>query len=203
MVLLPRKLVRLALVCFAALGFLMVLVTFTPVVPWYARILAGNWGDPKGDTMIVLSGGVIDPETLAPGSYWRCVYADRVWRGGGFRDVMVSGAGIAPLMRDMLVFRGIPAAAIRIENGSHSTRENALYTAKLLAGTPGRKVLVTSDYHTFRAERAFRKAGLAVESRPFPDVIKTSKNLTGRWDGFVTEVMETSKIAYYWVRGWI
>jgi uncharacterized SAM-binding protein YcdF (DUF218 family) len=200
---LARKLVRLAFVCLAALGFLLLVVTFTPVVPWYARILAREWGDAKGDTMIVLAGGVIDAETLAPGSYWRCVYADRVWRGGGFRDVVVSGAAIAPLMRDMLVFRGIPAAAIRVENASHSTRENALYTAKLLAETPGRKVLVTSDYHTFRALRAFRKAGLAVESRPFPDVIKTSMHLTGRWDGFVTEVMETTKIAYYWVRGWI
>lgn len=198
-----RKLLRLIFVCFAALGFLLVVVTFTPLVSWYARILGGEWGDSKGDTMIVLSGGVIDATTLAPGSYWRCVYADRVWRGGGFRDVMVSGAGIAPLMRDMLVFRGIPADVIHVENGSHSTRENALYTARLLAGTSGRKVLVTSDYHTFRAVRAFRKAGLAVESRPFPDVIKTSTHLEGRWDGFITLVVETTKIAYYWVRGWI
>jgi len=45
------------------------------------------------------------------------------------------------------------------ENYSRSTRENALNTARLLAGDTGTLVLMTSDFHMYRALRAFRKAG--------------------------------------------
>lgn len=198
-----RKLLRLLFAGLAIIGFVVVLVTFTPVVPWYARQLGGAWDDARGDVLIVLGGGAIDNTALAPGSYWRCVYAVRAWRGGGFRDVVVSGRGVASLMRDFLVFQGIPGSAIRVENRSHSTLENALYTKELLVGVPGRKVLLTSDYHTFRARRAFQKAGLDVQSHPFPDAIKTSMTFAGRWDAFVTVTRETVKILYYWARGWI
>jgi uncharacterized SAM-binding protein YcdF (DUF218 family) len=90
-----------------------------------------------------------------------------------------------------------------MENAASNTLENALYTKRLLAGAPGRRVLVTSDYHTFRARHVFEKVGLDVRCQPFPDVIKSSKNLLGRWDGFLTVTHETMKIAYYKLRGWI
>jgi uncharacterized SAM-binding protein YcdF (DUF218 family) len=181
----------------------MIVVTFTPVVPWYARQLAGDWSDSPGEVLIVLGGGTIDRTTLAPGSYWRCVYADRTWRLGGFRQMVVSGADVAAPMRDFLICHGVPGTSIRMEEASHSTRENAVYTTRMLAGVPGRKVLLTSDYHAFRARRAFAKAGLDVVSRPFPDVIKASMNFAGRWEAFIVVSHETAKIAYYWLRGWI
>ena len=65
----------------------------------------------------------------------------------------------------------------------------------------GRKVLLTSDYHMFRACRAFRKAGLEVAPRPFPDAGKRAANWLGRWPAFLDEVVETLKIGYYFVRG--
>ncbi len=200
---LVRKLYRTLVACLTALGLVLVVVTFTPIVPWYARALSGNWDDPRGDILIVLGGGTIDDTTLAAGSYWRSIYADRTWRSGHFREVIVSGKGVAPLMRDFLICHSLPASVIRVEDASHSTRENALFTKKLLAGAPGRPVLVTSDYHMFRARRVFAKAGIAVRTCPFPDVIKSSNNLTGRWGGFIILVQETAKIAYYWVRGWM
>lgn len=200
---LARKLLRPLYACLAALGFVMAFVTFTPLVPWYARRLGGDWAGARGDVLIVLGGGAIDKEFLASGSYWRCVYAQRAWRAGGYRQVIVSGNGVAPLMRDFLACQGIPPATIRVEDGSRSTRENALYVAKLLNGVPGRKVLLTSDYHTFRARKAFQKAGVEVEAHPFPDAIKMSTSLLNRWPAFVVVVRETAKIAYYWARGWI
>jgi uncharacterized SAM-binding protein YcdF (DUF218 family) len=198
-----RKLRRIVIAGLAALGLLMVLVTFTPVVPWYARMLAEPWDDSPGDVLIVLGGGVIDQDNLAQGSYWRCVYAERAWRTGRFRQVLVCGAGVAPLMRDFLTTHSVPAAVIQVEDSSHSTHENAINAKRLLAGVPGRKVLLTSDYHTFRARRAFAKAGLDVLTYPFPDVIKSSGHLTERWEAFITVAGETGKIIYYWLRGWI
>jgi len=106
-------------------------------------------------------------------------------------------------MRDFLECRGVPRTAIEIEARSRGTHENALYVAELLAGVSGRKVLLTSDYHMFRAHRAFKKAGLAVLPRPFPDARKRASNWTGRWPAFLDLVEETLKIGYYYARGWI
>ena len=122
--------------------------------------------------------------------------------------VVVSGGGpagtsIAKPMRDFLECRGVPRTAIEIEARSRGTHENALYVAELLAGVSGRKVLLTSDYHMFRAHRAFKKAGLAVLPRPFPDARKRASNWTGRWPAFLDLVEETLKIGYYYARGWI
>jgi uncharacterized SAM-binding protein YcdF (DUF218 family) len=106
-------------------------------------------------------------------------------------------------MQEFLVCQGVPAQAILLEPDSRSTRENALFTRRLLGDAPGRKVLLTSDYHTFRAYRAFRKAGLTVLPRPFPDVLKRANAWQSRWPIFLGLATETLKIGYYWARGWI
>jgi uncharacterized SAM-binding protein YcdF (DUF218 family) len=198
-----RRAARGAVLGLASLGLLMLLVTFTPLVAWYARALSGNWVDGGGEVLITLGSGMLDSGTLDTGSYWRAVYAGLIWREGGFREVVVSGKGMAPLMRDFLVGHGVPAEAIRVEDGSGSTRENALYVKRMLEGVPGRKVLVTSDYHMFRARRAFEKAGLAVVPDPFPDALKGYNHWQNRWGIFLGLGVETVKIGYYWYRGWI
>ena len=63
-------------------------------------------------------------------------------------------------------------------------------------------MLLTSDYHMFRARRAFRKAGLEVEPRPFPDADKRLNNWRARWQVVLDLGVETVKIVYYRVRGW-
>jgi len=75
--------------------------------------------------------------------------------------------------------------------------------ARLLNGERTQNALLTSDYHMFRAHRAFTKAGLAVAPRPFPDAIKRSQNWENRWPVFVELCNETAKICYYYIRGWI
>src|SRR5258706_50058 len=94
-------------------------------------------------------------------------------------------------------------AAIRVEPGSHSTHEHALFSKALIEAAPGRKVLLTSDYHMFRAYRVFRKAGIDVEPRPLPDAAKQIDSWQTRWSVFVNLCAETAKIGYYFVRGWI
>jgi uncharacterized SAM-binding protein YcdF (DUF218 family) len=187
----------------AAFCLLFLVVTFTPAVAWYARLLAGPWDDPRGDTLIVLGGGTIDSTTLAHGSYWRAIYAARTYEEGGFRRVVASGRKVAPLIKDFLVCHGVPASIIEVENASDSTRENALYTERMLAGAAGTPVLVTSDYHMFRASRAFEKAGLKVRPRPFPDALKRYNSIVERWPAFLDLSLETAKIGWYFAHGWI
>jgi uncharacterized SAM-binding protein YcdF (DUF218 family) len=175
----------------AALGFLFVLVTVTPLAPWWARALAGSASSPHGDVLIVLGGSILDDGTIGVSSYWRSVHAARIFREGGFRRMVVTGAGdsatpIAIPMRNFMVSLGVPGEAVQLETAASSTRENALFTSKLLAASTGRKVLLTSDYHMFRAWRAFRKAGVDVTPAPLPDLTTASSCWSCRWQIFIT-----------------
>ena len=146
-----KKTLRFARNSLVAFGLLFIFVTVTPLVPWWTRRLAGPWDDPRGDILIVLGGSMLEDGTLGTSSYWRALYGVRVWRQDHFREIFISGGTeanpVAGHMRDFMVFLGVPASIVRIEAESRSTRENALFAQKLLAESPGRKVLLTSDYH--------------------------------------------------------
>ena len=193
----------------AALGTLLVVVTLTPLDFWWATWLAGRWDDPKGDVLIVLGGSVVEDGMIGASTYWRAVYAVRAWRQGGFKTVVLSGGGgagsgsAAEALRDFLISQGVPRDVISIETRSESTRENALFTKAILDSMPGRKVLLTSDFHTYRAWRAFKKVGLDVVPRPLPDVRKRAQSIFERWGAFLNLIEETAKIIGYYVKGWI
>jgi uncharacterized SAM-binding protein YcdF (DUF218 family) len=188
----------------ALIGMCWMLVMFTPLTRWYATKLAGASAEPKGDVLIVLGADQPTGDFIGLATYWRCVYAVRIWREGGFRTMVVSGGGgIAESMRKFIQFEGVPGDRIVVENRSGSTRENALFTAEILARLPGRKVLVTSDMHTYRSVRAFHKAGIEVAPRSFPYGLKIYNSWPARWMIFVELGIETAKIVTYRARGWI
>lgn len=203
-----RTAVRWITRALAAIGFLFVLATVTPIDDWWIKSLAGPWNDPKGDVLIVLGGDSIK-DVIGWSSYWRSVYAVRAWREGGWRVVLISGgssSGVEPAaerMGEFMMSQGIPVSVIRVETESHSTRENALKSKLILAKLPGHKVLMTSDYHMFRAARVFRKAGIDIEPRPLPDAAKHAGSWGNRWPLFLGLCVETAKIGYYSARGWI
>jgi len=186
------------------------LVAFTPIVPWYANKLAGDWTDSDGDVLIVLGSDGQADGLIGQYSYWRCAYAVRAWRKGHFQRIVLCGGpipgtpfSIASTMRDFLTSSGVPAGVIYLEDRSRSTRENALFAHHLVSGWPGRKVLLTSDLHMYRAWRVFRAAGLEVIPRPVPDMLKGSGNWLSRWNHGWGLVVETVKIGYYTARGWM
>jgi uncharacterized SAM-binding protein YcdF (DUF218 family) len=145
--------------------------------------------------------------TIAGSEYRRAVYTVQAWREGGFETIVLTGGppyqSAAAEMRDFLVAQGIPKQSIRLETRSRSTRENALFTRPILEGMPGGKVLLTSDFHMYRAVRTFQKVGLAVLPRPIPDVQERAHTPLERWESFVVLAQETGKIGYYYLRGWM
>ncbi len=202
------RLVRWLLRVCTALGVLLVVVMTTPLVYVWAHHLSGPLSPKDGKTLIVLGAAYDDEEgNLAYSSYWRAHYAVIAWRLGHFSRVIVSG-GLGPQpasksMAEYMEHNGISKELITVEGRSSSTHENALYTAKLLGGDTDGLVLLTSDFHMWRAQRAFLKAGLKTESWPVPDAVKRSEHWPGRWGSFQDLVVESVKIAGYKVRGWI
>jgi uncharacterized SAM-binding protein YcdF (DUF218 family) len=199
----------LTILGYAAL-VLLALVHFTPLTEWWARALAGDWTDSPGDTLIVLSSEMEADGVLGPTSYLRALYAIRAYREKAFRTVIVTGgltgAASTPLgdtFRDFLAAYGIPRNVILAENRAANTHENALYVKPMMQGLSGTTVLMTSDYHMFRARRAFEKAGVHVVPRPIPDVLKRSRWILNRWTSFWTLVIETGKIGYYAWNRWM
>lgn len=186
------------------LGFTLAAVTFLPVLQPWINALTGPWTQARGDILVVLGNETSLDHMVGQKTYWRCAYAVLAWREGGFRQIVVSGGmGISEAMRDFLIGNGVPAAAIRVESKSLTTRENALFVSEMLGPSPGRVVLLTSDFHMYRAYRAFRKCGLDVLPRPLPDAGKNANSLAMRWPVFLGLVQETVKIAGYRFRGWI
>ena len=199
---------RLSVKVLAFPGILIVLVTFTPVVSWWGSGLKGRSLNSSGEVLIVLAGARYGDGIMGWDSYVRSIYAVRTFRSGGFEQVVItggaaSGTPISLSMSDWLRCHGVPAEKIFVERTSFSTRENALRTEELLKTLPGRKVLLTSDYHMFRARRVFARLGMQVLPLPVPDVEKRAGSRLSRWSAFVDLVLETCKIAYYWLRGWI
>jgi uncharacterized SAM-binding protein YcdF (DUF218 family) len=205
----PPSLLRILTASLAGLGTLVLLVTFTPLVSWWASALAGSWNDPCGDTLIVLSGAPADGGVIAESTYWRSAYAVRVYRQCGVKKIILTGGNrtggtpVAISMDEFVESQGVPRERIILETHAISTHENALYTQPLLADGASQPVLLTSDFHMFRARRTFEKLGVVVQTHPIPDVLKRTANWDGRWPAFLDLVSESVKIVYYYVRGWI
>lgn len=68
----------------------------------------------------------------------------------------------ASCMKQYLADQGIPEERIFLEDRSRTTRENILYSCRILEenGLLGRTGLVTNDFHMYRALRIARENGL-------------------------------------------
>jgi len=194
---------RLAVAVLAFIGGLAVVTIATPLTTFCAHRLAGPILDPSGPLLIVLTAANPVDGMPSDSSYWRSIYTVRAWRTGHFERILLTGEHSA-VMQHFLVSEGVPADRIDLESKARSTRESALFTAVMLHGRRGPPpVLLTSDYHMFRAQKCFQKVGLAVAPHPVPDAIKRSADWSNRPAMLVVEIQELLKIAGYRVRGWI
>ena len=101
-------------------------------------------------------------------------------RGLAPRLVFSGGIGVHPpseaqVMREEAVRLGVPSEACVLEEQSHSTEQNARYSAELLRALGVRRVVVVSDpYHLLRARQYFRLQGFEVTTSP---ALLTERNL--------------------------
>lgn len=194
----------------AAIGCWWILVTFSPLVDWWASVLAKPWGSGTGEVLVVLGADALADGVLGSSSYLRAVYTVRAMRTHRFRRVIISGgssAGGRPapaeLMRDFARGQGIDTSDVEVEIQSTTTRENAVRVKSMLGGERGKVVLLTSDYHAWRAFRIFRQLGMEVVPWPVPDVRKRSGMWQARAGLFFELCQETAKIGWYRWKGWI
>jgi uncharacterized SAM-binding protein YcdF (DUF218 family) len=135
---------------------------------------------------VVLTGGMIYTKlSPAPDRPLLGFQADRLgqalflYKTGRVQKILISGGETdlpfvrADLHREgaeamqFLRLAGVPAQAIRWETNSRNTRENALFSARLLRNhyKTNRCVVVTSAFHMRRALACFRRVG--IQPTPF------------------------------------
>jgi len=188
----------------------------------------GLTGVSNAQAIIVLGGALNLPSDAHPfvglvNTSDRIEAGLRLYRAGK-APVIVASGGDSPLnpkartlqeadeTRRLLEEWGVPDSAIIVENKSINTRENALFTRKILAARGiDHIILVTSALHMPRAAATFRKAGFDVvpvpadfrsgwEEQlsifnwlPASGCLIDSRNVIHEWLGYFI----------YWLRGWV
>lgn len=146
---------------------------------------------PQADAIVVLGGGryawLHRPDVgLEDLDNSRIATGTRAWLAGRAPLVILSGGGSgngrseADVMAKAITRLGVPASALILEERSRSTRDNAMFTARLARERGiGRVLLVTSAVHMPRAAFWFREAGLDVMPVPVPE--RSGRSGWKRW----------------------
>ncbi len=154
-------------------------------------VLTVESGECRAGAMVVLGGD----------TYGRPARAAELFKSGAAPVVIASGAGDSAEMVRALKQNGVPELAIRREERSGSTWENAKFSVALLrrAGVTN-AIVVTSWYHSRRALLTFRKAAPEIEFYSRPSYWGVER---GMWSqhGIGSHVRaEYVKVIGYWVR---
>ena len=162
---------------------------------------------PAADAIVLLGGD--------DGRVWR---AARLWHAGKAPLIIVTGSRWwggsarpdAGILQIQLRALGIPDHAILIENGSHSTRQNAVFVEDVAVSRGIERVLlVTSAWHMPRAAATFGRTRLHVtqaaprrRTRP-PHWTLQIIPAASALGASTTALREYLGLAVYRVRGWM
>lgn len=139
----------------------------------YVAMYEADPETPSGDVIVVLAGnagkyGGMNAETQA-----RVAKGIELFEAGAASRLVVTGGGeppVAEAMREAAISAGVPEADILVETASHSTLQNALFTADFeTLDKDGTVLLVTHRYHLPRAWASFRWAGFTDVTRVAAD----------------------------------
>ncbi len=124
------------------------------------------------DHVVVLGAGLMPDGSLTP------LLAGRVSKGMECCSqspgcVLVTSGGQGPdevrsegsAMREYAIENGLPASDVIAEEASTTTRENLLLSWRLMGDDPGRVLVVSDDYHVYRALLIAKHLGLACDGR--------------------------------------
>jgi uncharacterized SAM-binding protein YcdF (DUF218 family) len=173
------------------------------------------------DAIVVLSGAVSPPQFERPyalpdtETFTRSEHAAWIHRQTGL-PVLVSGGSDTPegptfaaTMRDVLLQAGVPAEKIWIEDRSHSTHENALFSARVLMQHNVHRIALVVDARSMlRASACFRKENIEVV--PAPSRFRYLSPAVDDWipgwkavRGNELTLHESLGLLWYRLRGWI
>lgn len=201
-----RKAFLAGLVCGAVvlLG-LRVLVNETPAADWLVAPLLMPDNATSGDAIVAVGAGVVGTCEPNLNSLRRVLLGARLLREGRASFVLFTGGSaqrtcpVASAMAALALEIGIPASRIRVEQASHSTHENAEFSAPMLAGWGvHRVILVTDRLHMRRAAGAFERHGFAVQRASVPIYEGHEDNVSMLRAG----LREYAALAQYWAWGW-
>lgn len=140
--------------------------------------------DKTYDVGIVLAGGMISIPSLKADHPVMGIHADRfteaflLYKAGKIRKILISGTsqpyliaakkGETRLAAQLLLDWGVKASDIIYEEKSRNTRENAVFSSRILKSKfPGGKyLLITSAFHMRRALRCFAKVSIDTDAFP-------------------------------------
>jgi len=116
-------------------------------VSFSRQILTVDSGNVTGDAIVVLGGGA---------DQGRPEQAAELFENGRAPIILVSGRGDYELAVRLLNKNSVPKDAIKIENASKSTLENAVFSVSMLRSMGAHHIIiVTSWYHSRRALACF------------------------------------------------
>lgn len=131
-------------------------------------------GCQPADAIVAVSGGNTSLRAAEAIRLYKDGWSDTLIFSGAAADT--SGPSNAEVMRRQAIEAGVPAADIKVDTVSQTTKQNAEQVKELLveAGSGGirRVILVTSPYHQRRASLEFGQlAGdaIAIVNHPTPD----------------------------------
>jgi uncharacterized SAM-binding protein YcdF (DUF218 family) len=178
---------RLGIVVALSSTVMLLIAGLSPLSNWVILPLEERFPSYEDDGrpiagIIVLGGAVQAEEALARGQLTvneagervialadlarRYPAAKLVFSGGGstfLRDEIAESTGLAHFLETL----GIAREQVLFEDRSRTTRENALFTHRLVEPKPGERwLLVTSGWHMPRAVGCFRQVGFDVTAYP-------------------------------------
>lgn len=208
-----KRLVWVAAACFL---LQLVFVLTGPPAPLVEWLTGENLNPPKNPRYVVVLGGSGVPSGNTLLRTWHAARFGVGLTGATF--IVSLPADVSPetssvgRMRDELVLRGIPAAAIQMETHALNTHEQAMNVRKMI-DADSTVVVVTSGFHMRRALLSFRKAGFtnvdglfAYSVGPEADAGTNTWLRYSVWGNWAQEVeisRELAALLVYKLRGWI
>jgi uncharacterized SAM-binding protein YcdF (DUF218 family) len=205
------------------------MVSWPPIEWVFSRPLAGQYPERpfRPETMpqaIVVLAEAVQPPLFgdryplpSENLYRRCRYAAWICRRYGPLPILVSGGGedsrayppMSATMREALRLDGIPESMIWTEERSHSTHENAEYSATILREHGVSRIALVVDAASMpRAAACFRK--LQFEVMPAPSSFhgwgEWQEEMLPSWRAIrrnEVTLHEAVGILWYRIRGWI
>ena len=183
---LAKRLIKIAFTLFALLILAAAMLFFFP-----QDFLCVDSGPANADIIIVLGGG---------GSHERPIRAAEFFNKGAAPRILLSGAGDDTINRHILMRRGVPTAAIQLEDQSETTRQNAEYSIQILREENIHSaIIVTSWYHSRRALKTFEHFAPDITFYSRPSYFLYYNRSQWPHDFFRHVYLEYLKLPGYWL----